>query len=139
MRKFFFNFTQFFLCFVLLFCGSLSAQDCLKQENVKAEYKKEEVVINIPAYRIMVAPAVLDTVMYQVCIKEAGVEEYISCEKDGTFKKCTRTIEAEYITVAYLIEKTPAKYVDSGGGVSRIEVQKLVRNGYIRNVPCDTH
>ena len=123
----------------MLFCGGLSAQDCTTQENVKAEYRKEEVVTNIPAYRIMVAPAVLDTVMYKVCVKEAATEEYMELQPDGRFKKCVRTIEAEYITVAYLIEKIPAKYVESGGGVSRIEVQKLVRNGYIRTVPCDTH
>lgn len=118
-------------------CFEISAQDCIRQENVPAQYVEEDVVITTPAIKVLTEPAVIDTVRQKICIKETAFEEYQSCDSLGIITKCTREIPAEYTDVIFYVERIPARYIEYGGTVERIRVKKLKRNGYIRIVSCN--
>jgi hypothetical protein len=120
----------------LFSCFTASAQDCIKQENVPAQYVDEEIVITTPAIKVVTVPAVIDTVHQKICIKETAYEEYQVCDSLGIITKCTREIPAQYTDVTFYVERIPAQYVEYGGTVERIKVKKLKRNGYIRIVSC---
>jgi len=128
-----------FCSFVFAFFASTHAQsDCVRQENIPATYEEEDIVIVIPPVKVMVQAAVLDTVIHQVCVRDATFEEMLTCDENGIFTKCTKTIPALYENVKYVVELAPAQYVEYGGYVKKVKKQKLVRNGYIKtySVPC---
>ncbi len=109
---------------------------CYKQKNVPAQFSDDEKIVVIPSRQVMLTPPTYETVTERITVQDEASEEYYTCDADGTFKKCTRTIPAKYENINYSVETKPATYQTYPAEIKRIRVKKLIRPGYIAIVPC---
>lgn len=143
------RFSKIFSLFIVFSIFSITAfsqipalgSGCFTQVNIPASWNVTEQAVFTPEQKVMIAPPAYEMDSISVLTREPAVEQYFVCEtgEDGLQrnKVCSKDIPAEYETITFQREVTPAVYRTIPAQV--VKVKKLVktRDGYIATVPCE--
>ena len=101
------------------------ADTCSPLINAEAEYKEEEINIQIP----LIQEPIIQKVTRTVVTQEEAIERYIKCDENGNPVICTRTIPEKVETIEY--EIVTGYETIQEAAVKTIKVRKLLSNGDI--------